>query len=206
MSAENAPPRDGRGLDDHPNFGLDAHNTISLCAGESLVPRPLPRAFVYLLNRSQKAESVRLWECEAWSTGGLDDVIWLPGDRWATGVWNERETNGYGAHPVGGFPLVEVSKEQVIALCKRRGRVYPMPILRELAADLAAPPVGLADVAPARPADQPSGTEAAARPADPSPLGSSALPPDGDPCQVSERSRVAYRIRETDSGIRGYID
>jgi hypothetical protein len=94
----------------------------------------MPRALIFMLNLVKKHEPIALHECEGWATGSFD-VVSIPGDRWAFGVWDEHWSDGYRAHPdLDDFPLKEVTARDVIALCHRQDRSLPVKLLCELAA------------------------------------------------------------------------
>jgi hypothetical protein len=143
MCARKAPARGANGSrvskDTHPADRLDPRNTIGIAQGQSLKPRPMPRDMEFMLDLSRRPVAIQLWECEAWSIGAPDDILMLPGDRWAVGRWDERSRR-YSPHPDGGgFRLIEVTRGDIIALCNLQDRMYPIKILREMSAAHVAP-------------------------------------------------------------------
>ncbi len=118
---------------------LDPFNAVMIAEGHPLELRVMPRAMTFIKNLSGSREPVELWNCQAWTTGGLLDIISLPGCRWALGAWNEQRTAKYGSHPDSGLPLREVTAEDVIALCDQHGVILPPPLASELALRRTAP-------------------------------------------------------------------
>jgi hypothetical protein len=100
----------------------------------------LPDTCVYMQGPVKTVDLVDLSECVAWDAGG-QHILELSGDRWAWGLWNERERMYIPLQHDNRLHLVKLTRGLVISLCDLSGYNYPDKILRGRApTPLQAPP------------------------------------------------------------------